>query len=540
MKIVGTQTETQRARAYIRVSHVGKARQDSLVSDTMQLEEGKRYAEYLGFAFDEDASRRHADLDVSAFRKPWRERSGLQEHYRAAKRGELDVLIFYKISRLARNVREALDMIRAFEKLGVSFHFVVERIDSTSGHGRFVRNVLLAAAEMQSEDTSDFLKAACERRAREGKLQGGATPAWIKRQEDGSFALIPEQVEAFRRMVALRIAGLGYVRIAQTLNTEGHRTVTGCYWTHGMTHKYLQPSWVETMLGDGFFGRETDEPIKIPAAFPPMLEPNEAAHLLSVQRLYSQDYDRKPVGGLDWMISKRRKQGRYSAGSIHLLSSIAFCPYCGARLVASQRDDIAHRSSPFLYGCPHARTRLDVHQQGLNSVAAPSIEDAVLRVLRGALEMPPEPRPRAPKPQRKEDHEIGMQDKIDRLVSLHLDGKVEECDFRRLYADLVEERERQRQLRKPNLVAADQGRAIELASRDELSREELRQLVLLMVERVESPIVFEGVTIRPGNKSLRRLARVVLKFPRADGHRVFFAPLYQDRFGGVREYWPEN
>ncbi len=97
MKIVGTQTETLRARAYIRVSHVGKARQDSLVSDTMQLEEGKRYAEYLGFAFDEDASRKHADLDVSAFRKPWRERSGLQEHYRAAKRGELDVLIFYKI-----------------------------------------------------------------------------------------------------------------------------------------------------------------------------------------------------------------------------------------------------------------------------------------------------------------------------------------------------------------------------------------------------------------------------------------------------------
>ena len=171
-----------RARAYIRVSLVGKARKDNLLSDAMQLDAARKYAEYEGMNFDEEASLAHADLDVSGFRKPWRQRPGLLAHYEAAKRGEFDCLIFYKISRLARNVREALDMIEAFEKLGVSFHFVAEKIDSTSAQGRFLRNVLLSAAEMQSEDTSAFLKSACQQRAKEGRLQG-ATPAWIRKVE---------------------------------------------------------------------------------------------------------------------------------------------------------------------------------------------------------------------------------------------------------------------------------------------------------------------------------------------------------------------
>ncbi|MBC8066330.1 MAG: recombinase family protein, partial [Chlorobia bacterium] len=189
-----------RARAYIRVSHVGKARQGVLLSDSMQLDEARRYAEYMEFAFDEEASRRSADLDVSGFRKKWRERPGLMRLFEEAKHGEFDVLIFYKISRLARNVKEALDLIEAFEKLGVAFHFVAEKIDSTSAQGRFLRNVLLSAAEMQSEDASTFLKSTCERRAREGRLQGGALPAWIERGEGGTFQTIPTQVAAIRRM----------------------------------------------------------------------------------------------------------------------------------------------------------------------------------------------------------------------------------------------------------------------------------------------------------------------------------------------------
>jgi len=528
------------ARAYIRVSHIGKSRQDTLLSDQMQMDEARRYAEFVGLQFDEESSKRYADLDVSGFRKPWRQRPGLMEHYRAAQKGEFQVLIFYKISRLARNVREALDMINEFEKLGVAFHFVAERIDSTSAQGRFLRNVLLSAAEMQSEDTSAFLKSACERRAREGRVMG-ALPAWIARTSEGELAAIPDQILAFKRMVELRIEGLGYVRIAQRLNQEGHRTANGRHWTDGTTYKYLQPDWIMTMLGSGFYGRKTTEEVEIPNAYPPILTQAEADKLLALQKVYSLDYARKPVSGLDWQVSRRRKNGRYSADSIHLLSSIIFCPYCGARMIATLRTDATQRATPFTYRCPHYRTLADEHKQGLSSIAASQVEDAVLRVIRIALHMPPKG-PESPKRQMTDLTKVleALQVKIDRLVNMHLDGKISRQDYQRLYAELLTERQDLMERQANDHSEAEQRQAAHLLGKDQLTREELRQLVLLMVKRVEAPLVEAGWTVRRDLNTLRRFARVTLKFPTSDGHQVFRSGLYKQNYSKGKQCMAER
>lgn len=521
-------TKIIRARAYIRVSHVGKARQGSLLSDSMQLAEARRYADYMGFEFDEEASRSGADLDVSGFRKKWRDRPGLMRLYEDAKRHQFDVLIFYKISRLARNVKEALDLIEEFEKLGIAFHFVAEKIDSTSAQGRFLRNVLLSAAEMQSEDSSAFLKSTCERRAREGRLHGGALPAWLKREDQGGIGVIPEQKTAFRRMVELRCSGLGYVKIARKMNEEGLRTARGCYWTDGSTYKYLQPSWIRTMLGHGMFNRGKSEAIEIPNAFPPILDIEEADRLLALQKLYSEDYGRKPVGGLDWMVSKRRKRGRYSASATHLLSSLVFCPACGSRMVAFQRDNSCCRSTIFSYRCPNGTTRPDLHQKGLLSINARSLDDAVMRVVRSVLALPPDSLPR--KTTKLPRQELAtLQEKIDRILSLHLDGKIEEGDFKRKYTELVLEKEQL--LEHSEDLETELGLQMrELATRETLTTEELRQLVLMLVDRIEAPVTMPGITIREGLKTLRRLARITLKFPTTDGATEFISGIYLDEF----------
>jgi DNA invertase Pin-like site-specific DNA recombinase len=536
-----TATATLRARAYIRVSHVGKGRQDTLLSDAMQLDEARRYCQFAGIHLDEEASKQYADLDVSGFKKKWRERPGLKEHYEAAKRGEFDILVFFKISRLARNVREALDMIDCFERLGVAFHFVAERIDSTSAQGRFLRNVLLASAEMQSEDASAFLKSACERRAREGRLQGGAVPAWIRRTDSGGYELIPEMAETIRRLVELRLQGLGYNRIARQLNLEGRTTVQGKDFTQGNTQRYLSPDWIATMRGTGFFRRGTAEPIELPDIFPPLLDEDTANRLLAVQKLYCEDYGTKPVGGLDWAVSKRRKRGRYSASSIHLLSSIIFCPHCGKRMVAASRTEAesGHRATPFRYVCPRYRTNTAVHPQGMGSVAANMVEDAVLRVIRQALVLPPAPAPARAEQKPDERGIEALQGKIDRLLTMHLDGKINTDDFTRMYDELLAKKARlqeQTSSDRPELHR----QALTLATREDLSREELRQLVLLMVERVESPLVFEGQTVREESTGLRRFARVTLRFPRADGHQTFLAPLHRECFVGERRVYLET
>lgn len=529
-----TSTSTRRAVAYIRVSHVGN-RKDNLVSDKMQLVEAQRYAKYEGFDFDEVQSKACADLDVSGFRKPWRQRPGLMRLYEAARRREFDVLIFFKISRLARNVREALDMINAFEQEGVAFHFVAEKIDSSSAQGRFLRTVLLAAAEMQSEDIGAFIRSAGECRAKDGRLHGGAVPIWMRRDGE-EIQLIPDQVDAIRRIVELRMSGLGYVKIAKKLNGEGRRTANGRYWTHGMTYKYLQPSWIKTMTGTGFFGRDREAAIEIPGIFPRILSDEEAEALLALQLLYSQDYGRKPVSGLDWMISKGRKRGRYSASTVHLLSSLIFCPHCGGRMVASFRGQAENRATPFNYSCPHAVTRGEVHAGQTCSVAANGVEDAVLRVVRQALVMPPASNAK-PKPQTEKRSIDKLQGKIDHLVNMHLDGRIEEDDFKRTYSDLIQQKEAlQAQLQVS--ASSQQDFAMRIAEREEPTREELRQLILIMVDRIEAPITLLGHTVREDKSSLRRFARITLKFPTALGNQTFIAGIYRSNFTGERTCIP--
>ncbi len=530
--------KTQKARVYIRVSHVGKAREDTLVSDTMQLQEAKRYAAFMGFAFDEESSRQFADLDVSGFKGSWRDRPGIQAHFEAARRGEFNVLIFFKISRLGRNVREALDMIDAFEKLGVSFYFVAEKIDSSHAQGRFLRNILLAAAEMQSEDSSAFLKAAFRRRAEEGKVHGGAPPLWIARKGE-LYELIPDQVAAMRRLVALRKEGLGYVHLARRLHEEGFRTANGKHFTPSMTYKYLRADFIETMRGTAFFQRGKEDELRIPNVYPAILTDEEAEEIVAIQKVYSEDFGRKRVSGLDWTTAKRIKHGRFSASSIHLLSSLVFCPYCNRRMVANMRNR-ANGVVSYEYACPNRLVLRDTHPVGLKAIQTSILEDAVLRVVRGALQMPPEPLLAKPVTPNLDQRLQVLQAKIDRLVAMHLDGKLETADFTRLYQPLLEERESLLRSQTQDTGNGRDARIDELMGKAEPTRQELRQLMLLMVERVEAPFVQDGLMVRPGHPKERKLAKVTLRFSQADGARRFIVPLHRADYSGDRVYWIDS
>lgn len=153
--------------------------------------------------------------------------------------------------------------------------------------------------------------------------------------------------------------------------------------------------------------------------------------------------------------------------------------------------------------------------------------------------MPPkpiEPRARVLGPAKTLD---AIQTKIDRLVTMHLDGKLKDADFDRAYAELLDAREKQQEHDSIPRSAERQLRAHSLGSKSKLSREELRQLVLLMIERVEAPITIAGHMVRSGSRHLRRFARIRLSFPRADGQIQFLAPIHTSQYQGEREYWAE-
>lgn len=100
-------------------------------------------------------------------------RPALRELLAAAKRGEFDVVIAYKLDRLGRSTPHLLATLAELETCGVKFVSVTEPIDTSSAMGTMITTVLGAIAQFERdmliERTRDGLAAARRRGARLGR-----------------------------------------------------------------------------------------------------------------------------------------------------------------------------------------------------------------------------------------------------------------------------------------------------------------------------------------------------------------------------------
>ena len=80
-----------------------------------------------------------------------------------------DVVISYKIDRIARSLRDLINIIDRIQECGASFHSLTESIDTSTPAGRMILHILGAFAEFElsmiRERTIAGMKAAAERGA---------------------------------------------------------------------------------------------------------------------------------------------------------------------------------------------------------------------------------------------------------------------------------------------------------------------------------------------------------------------------------------
>ena len=79
------------------------------------------------------------------------------------------VLVVYKLDRLARNTRDALDVLERLQKSKADLASVVEQINSRSPMGRFFFTQLAAFAELEREQIRARTSAAMRSYQAEGR-----------------------------------------------------------------------------------------------------------------------------------------------------------------------------------------------------------------------------------------------------------------------------------------------------------------------------------------------------------------------------------
>ena len=131
-----------------------------------------------------------------------RSRPGLDRLLDQLRQG--DVITVTKYDRLARSLRDLLDIVDAIQERGAGFRSLAEDIDTTTPAGRLVFHVFASIAQFERERISERTKEGLEAARKRGRV-GGRPPALstaqraeARRMRDEELRPLPEIAQLFR------------------------------------------------------------------------------------------------------------------------------------------------------------------------------------------------------------------------------------------------------------------------------------------------------------------------------------------------------
>ena len=128
--------------------------------------------------------------DAGRSGKSMRGREALGELLENAHARRFERVVFWRLDRLGRNLRDLLEICDRLETSSVGIVSIQEAIDTGTATGRMIRSVLGALAEFEREVITDRIKAGYAEKARQGELVG-PLPLGYRREEAGGVVADP-------------------------------------------------------------------------------------------------------------------------------------------------------------------------------------------------------------------------------------------------------------------------------------------------------------------------------------------------------------
>lgn len=346
---------TKRAILYARVSSERQAERD--LSIPSQLREMRRFCQEQSWSVI-------AEITDEAESGRFRDRPGIQEVLKRARNREFDLLLVWKLSRFARNARDALNIEYELKEHDVELVSVSEPIDDTP-MGESFRHMMHVVNQMYSLQLAEDTLRGMTENARRGYWNGSWCPMGYCLQEvtddrgnrKRRLAVDPQHAPIVQRIFEMYIDGAGLKSIVNTLNSEG--LVTN-------RDKPFNKTLVRGVLGNevyiGVYAWGKKRPVRI--------EDNHEAIITQedfqrVQMLLQQK--EKPM-------HSRRIKSRYA------LSGLVRCAYCGLAMVGRSA-----KSGQYLYYACQRYSKIGKHACEGSQVSRDKLEAEVTDVLREEL-----------------------------------------------------------------------------------------------------------------------------------------------------------
>jgi site-specific DNA recombinase len=303
--------------------------------------EGKR----TGTDRQEEACRQYAAAKGWKVAEPVYEDRGRSAFQRDAKRpqyerlvsdvkaGRVDAVLVWKWDRAFRRIREFVDFWDLCQEQGVVFASATEPVDTSTHMGEVVMTLLVSLAQLESKTRQDRIREWHKERAARGKPAGGGNRPFGF--EKDRITLREDEAELIRDAARRVLRGASLRSICAEWNDRGistpgtRKNPAGKEWRTGVLRRLLMSPRIAGLRQH----RDEVAPAQWKAIIPRRNHQRLVTLLTQPSRLMN--------GG-----DNRRR---------YLLTGMAYCAPCGAKLVARPRDDKARRyvcaRGPNFNGC---------------------------------------------------------------------------------------------------------------------------------------------------------------------------------------------
>jgi site-specific DNA recombinase len=218
------------AALYVRVSTEEQAKEGYSIQ--AQTEVLTQYCKL----YNMDIFKVYSDLGISG--KSIRERPGLTELLEDAANGRFGFIIVWKISRLSRSLKDLMSLVDRFESSGISFISYSEKFDTSTPVGRMTLQILGSIAEFERNTIVENVKLGLRQKAKEGKWTGNHVFGYDNL--DKKIIINEKEAALVKQIYRLYIEeNMGFRKIADVLNTEGHRTKRDGLFGHDYIRRIL-------------------------------------------------------------------------------------------------------------------------------------------------------------------------------------------------------------------------------------------------------------------------------------------------------------
>jgi len=338
--------------------------------------------------------------------------------------GKIQGLIFSQLSRLARNTQELLYYATHFEKYDASLISLNESIDTSTSSGRFFYTIISALSSWERENNLERMLASLETRRALGKFTGGMASYGYK-IVNAKIEINKEEAPIRALMYDLFLEHRRRSTVAKILNEKGYRTRKDKKWSDMTVTRLLRNSDAKGMRKSNYRGKATEDN-------PTGIKPSSEWIYTPCPVIVDEEVW-EAVNAILREQEEKSNQTKPLNQRVHLFTGFLYC---------HNDHKMAIQSKTNKYSCPKCKVRIDkddleeifktrleqftISEEELNEYTSSSIQEIALK--KDEIEFA-------------ENSIKELEQKMDRLITLNIEGQIPTKGFKQHYEPLFEQKE---------------------------------------------------------------------------------------------------